>query len=90
VAFDETARPKRAPATAWQTIDGETVLLDIDHKQLRGLNEVGARVWLLCDGARTSADIVRVITEEFSVDEATARADVTAFLDELHAAELLL
>jgi hypothetical protein len=90
VALDEAARPKRAPGTAWQTIDGETVLLDIDHKQLLGLNEVGARVWLLCDGARTAGEIVRTIAEEFSVDADTARADVAGFLDELYAAELLV
>jgi hypothetical protein len=90
VTLDENRRPQRAKGTAWQTIDGETVLLDIDHRQLLGLNEVGARVWLLCDGVRTAGEIVQTITEEFSVDAETARAEVTAFLDELYQAELLI
>lgn len=79
----ESARPQRALRMAWQTIDGETVLLDVDGKELLGLNEVGARVWALCDGEHALSAIVEAIAAEFEVDRATAEADVRAFVSEL-------
>jgi hypothetical protein len=68
---------------AWQTIAGETVLLDVDGRQLMGLNEVGALIWSLCDGEHSAAEIAAAVARDFAVDEATARADVDAFLSEL-------
>jgi len=78
--------PKRAGSMAWQTIDGETVLLNIEARQLLGVNEVAARVWALCDGTRSVREIVVEIAREFTVDEAVALKDVRAFLEELRAA----
>jgi len=68
---------------AWQIIDGEMVLLDVDGKQLIGVNDVGARIWELMDGVRTIADIAHTLTEEFDAPLETSMADVRAFLGEL-------
>jgi len=68
---------------AWQTIDGETVLLNIDGKELLGLNLVGARVWSLCDGAHSTERIVDVVAGEFGAERDAVATDVRAFLDEL-------
>jgi hypothetical protein len=74
---------------AWQTIDGETVLLNIDGKELLGVNEAAARMWALCDGARTLDEIAALIAAEFDVSAADAAADVRAFASELAAAGAL-
>jgi len=68
---------------AWQTVDGETVLLHIDGKELLGLNAVGARVWALCDGAHATQAIIDVIAAEFAADRSEVAVDVQRFLDEL-------
>lgn len=68
---------------AWQIIDGELVLLDVDGKQLIGVNDVGARIWELMDGVRTIGDIAHALTEEFDAPLETSMADVRAFLGEL-------
>lgn len=68
---------------AWQTIDGEMVLLHIDARQLIGVNPVAARVWSLCDGAHSVDAIVTAIAGEFAVDAPTAKRDVRAFIAEL-------
>jgi hypothetical protein len=84
--MEESARPKRASSMAWQTIDGETVLLNLDARQLMGVNEVASRVWALCDGTRTLREIAATVADEFEVEPACALADARAFLEELQAA----
>ena len=71
---------------AWQTVDGETVLLNLDGRELMGLNGVGARAWELFDGQRTLQQIAAVVSEEFDVDAAQAQSDVLVFAAELLAA----
>jgi hypothetical protein len=75
---------------AWQRIDGEDVLLDIDGEELLGLNEVGARIWALCDGGHSVDDIAAELSREFDIDGATALADTRAFLDELLAMKAVI
>jgi hypothetical protein len=66
-------------------IGGEALVMVVDRKELHRLNDVGSRVFELCDG-RTSVDaIVDAIVREFSVDAPTARADVERFISELAA-----
>jgi hypothetical protein len=74
---------ERSPSMAWQTIDGETVLLNIDGRELLGLNAVGARVWDLADGEHTVAQMADVVTAEFTVGRDEALADVRQFVAEL-------
>jgi len=81
--------PERSGSMAWQTIDGETVLLNIDGKELMGLNEVGAHIWGLVDGARSVGQIVDAVASRFEVSTDTARDDVQTFVSELVAAGAL-
>jgi hypothetical protein len=73
----------KAPTSAWRLIAGEAVILSLDTKVLRGLNDVGSRVWDLIDGQRTVSDIIDVIVEEFDVPRAQAAEDVEAFARQL-------
>jgi hypothetical protein len=74
---------RKSPKTAWRTIAGEGVVLDLEIKLLRGLNTVGARVWELIDGQRSSREIGDQIAKEFDVDPARAQADTEGFIREL-------
>ncbi|HUS63498.1 MAG TPA: PqqD family protein [Kofleriaceae bacterium] len=82
-ALSGSAVPERARSMAWQTIDGETVLLDIDGRELMGINDSAARIWALCDGTHTVDEIARAVAAEFAVDPAVAAADTRAFIDTL-------
>jgi Coenzyme PQQ synthesis protein D (PqqD) len=73
----------KAPTSAWRLIAGEAVILSLDTKVLRGLNDVGSRVWDLIDGQRTVSDIIDVIVEEFDVPRGQAAGDVEAFARQL-------
>lgn len=48
------------------------------------LNLLGTEIWKRCDGL-TEDEIVRELLQEFEVEEAILRADVSAFLNELAA-----
>lgn len=80
---DGQGRPSRSTSVAWQTIDGETVLLRTQEKELLGLNEVGRRVWDMADGTTSIDEIVAAVTAEYDVPAETARADVLRFVGEL-------
>ena len=68
---------------AWRSIAGEMVLLNVEGKELFGLNRVGARVWELLDGNRTLEEIAEAIAKDFGVPRGRAEGDVRAFLAEL-------
>ena len=56
---------------AWQTIDGEMVLLDIDGNQLMGVNPVAARIWDLCVSILKGNDLPTTI---FTAERCRRRA----------------
>lgn len=80
---------RKSSKTAWRTIAGEGVILDLDSKMLRGLNPVGARIWELVDGERSVEEIGEQIAKEFDVDPSRAQADVEAFVNDLLARQLV-
>jgi GeoRSP system PqqD family protein len=85
-----TEKPRRNPRVAARVVDGKALIVVIDQRKLHTLNEVGTRVWELCDG-RELSEIVRSVVDEFDVDEPSAERDVRAFvkqLSELGALEL--
>ena len=72
-----------------QVVDGESVLLDVDGGMYFALNEVGGRVWELCDGTRSVGSIAEVICTEYDVAATTALGDVDELLDGLVGAGLI-
>jgi hypothetical protein len=69
---------------------GETlVLLNLDSGQYYNLNEVGTRVWELCDGVRTASEIACTISVEYEARANHIRLDVLAVLDDLVRGDLV-
>jgi coenzyme PQQ synthesis protein D (PqqD) len=68
--------------TASRVIDGKAVVISIDANQVHVLNDVGTRVWELCDG-RALDDIIDQIVLEFEVDREQAARDVQVFAERL-------
>ena len=78
-----------APRLAWQVVDGETVVVDVEEGRMLGLDGVAACLWPLlesCDVAQLAEEVVR----RFDVDLATARRDVAAFVEELRERRLIV
>jgi hypothetical protein len=75
--------PCRSERVAYRVIDGEALVMVVDRKALHRLNDVGSRVFELCDGQTSVDSIVEAIVREFVVDASTARADVEKFINAL-------
>ena len=54
------------------------------------LNEVGRRMWQLCDGRHTLRQIAQALTDEFAADPREAAMDAAAFVAQLVAMKLLV
>ncbi len=75
-------------------IAGEVFLVPLgksmyDSNGLFILTELGAFIWDLLPNAESEDDIVAAVLAEYEVDEATARADIQAFLKKLQDLEIL-
>lgn len=69
-------------------IAGERFLVPVgksvyDSNGLYLLTEVGSFIWDVLPQAQSAEEIISAVLGAYDVDEATARADVTAFLTKL-------
>ena len=75
-------------------IAGETFLVPLgktvyDNNGLFFLTEVGAFLWDLLPQAESVEDLLKAVLEAYDVDEATARADILAYLGKLEEMEII-
>lgn len=61
----------------------EAVLVLPDQGKLKVLNDVGARIWALCDGSRTIRQIAGIISSEYAVSPEQAETDTSNFIQQL-------
>ena len=71
-------------------IEDEVILVPIrqnvaDLESIYTLSEVGARIWEQIDGRRATAEMLRLIVEEFEVTEEEAEKDLKEFIEQLAA-----
>ena len=64
-------------------MNGSRVLLDPASGLYYSLDDVGGRIWELCDGSRLTSEVVAAIQEEYNAPPETIEADVLALLGEL-------
>jgi hypothetical protein len=79
---DELTVLRAREGLAWQIVDGEAVVVDVDRGQMLGLNRSAARLWLLLP-ARSADDLAQALVADFATDLDTARRDARAFVDAL-------
>lgn len=77
-----------------RNIAGETFLVPVgksvyDANGLFCLTEVGAFLWDLLPQAEDADALLQAVLEEYDVEEATAKADIDAFLEKLYKLEIL-
>jgi hypothetical protein len=80
---NEAVCPKQRERVLTQRIEEAVVLLDADSGKYYSLDEVGGRMWDLCDGTRTLRQLVAVICEEYDASVKVVEADITELLTEL-------
>lgn len=71
-----------------RNVAGEALLVPVararaDLSEVLVLEGIGGTVWSLLDELHSERDLLAAILDEYEVDEATAAADLRAFLEEL-------
>lgn len=70
----------REGAVAWQEIDGEAILLDLENSAYLGLNGAATVLWPeIVNGARRD-DLVATLQDHFDISRDRAATDVDQFL----------
>ena len=87
---NECSCPKQRERVLTQRIEAAVVLLDADSGKYYSLDEVGGRMWDLCDGTRTLRQLVAVIGEEYEASAEVVEADITELLAELAGESLVV
>ncbi len=72
-----------------RVVNDEAILVLPVKGEVKVLNEVGARIRCLVDGAHTVDEIAMAISSEYRVTGAEALADVRLFLDQLAEREII-
>jgi Coenzyme PQQ synthesis protein D (PqqD) len=78
-----TTRPERKPHILKQEAAGTVVLLNLDDGRYFALDEVGGRVWDLCDGRRTVSQIAAIIGGECDAPAETIERDLAELMSDL-------
>jgi hypothetical protein len=76
-------RPCHADQVIAHETSGTLVVMSIRTGQYYSLNDLGNRIWQLCDGVRRVADVIEVIGEEYDAPLERIRGDVLTLLTEL-------
>ena len=64
-------------------VDGELVMMSVEHGQYYGLAGIGPRLWELLEEPRSLEDLVQQVLEEFAVEQEVCRKDTVEFLEEM-------
>jgi hypothetical protein len=78
-----TTRPQRRERIIKQEAEGTAVLLSMDSGDYYSLEEVGVRVWELCNGRRSVLEIAAILGDEYDAAAETIQRDLIELLDDL-------
>ena len=67
-----------------ETLDGEMVLFDPATRQILFSNTTGSLIWGLCNGERSTAEIVRALCDAYPEAAETIEVDVLETLATFH------
>ena len=74
---------QRVDGKAARQIDGALLMQDAETGVFWGLEGVARRIWELLETPRTLSELCTALREEYDVEDATCRADVTEFVRDL-------
>jgi hypothetical protein len=81
---------KANPRTAWQSVGGEAVIVDIATGGSLGLNTTATFIWERLIAGDDETLIAEGLSKRFAVDVATSERDVSELVAELRRRGLIL
>lgn len=81
--------PEQRPGLIVRDLDEEKLILDLTDERIHRLNVTASFIWNLCDGEKSSDDIVAEVVTAFDVPHETAVQDVERTIKELQESRLI-
>lgn len=85
-----TSCPRRQEQIIVQKGSKEVLLFNMDDGSYYALNEVGSRIWELCDGTHGVEQMVCTVAKEYGAPTEMVEMDVLELLDELRSKNLVV
>jgi hypothetical protein len=82
--------PKRGEQVVAQKAANEFLLLNMEDGNYYSLNEIGSRIWDLCDGKRTVSQVIATLAAEYEAPYSTLKDDVVELLDDFQKGKLIV
>jgi len=70
-------------------INGETVMMSVEHGSYFGLDTIGSRIWSLIENPISVANIIDILIAEYEVTRNACTVDVIRFLSDLYGKGLI-
>ena len=81
--IDGFRRLKRTQGVLKQEMSGSTILFNMEDGRYFAVNDVGVRVWDLCDGTMSVSEVLAAVADEYDAPADVITEDVLSLLDEL-------
>ena len=81
--------PQRKEQVVAQKVSNDFLLLNMQDGNYYSLNEVGGRIWELCDGQHTVGQMVHILAAEYEAPPETLSEDALELLEQLQSAKLI-
>jgi hypothetical protein len=76
------SKPRRKTDYRLEQLDGEMVLYHPSETKILYFNQTASLIWQLCDGERTQAEIIHLLSESYPESASEIAADVQSTLQE--------
>jgi hypothetical protein len=84
------SRPKRQEQIIVQKGSSDVLLFSMEDGSYYALNEVGNRIWELCDGTHGVSQLISILATEYDAPAKIIEMDVMEVLEELQSKNLLV
>ncbi|HXA76618.1 MAG TPA: PqqD family protein [Candidatus Acidoferrales bacterium] len=81
--------PKRREQVIAQKASTDFLLFNMDNGSYYSLNDIGGRIWELCDGNRSVSQLVAAIAAEYDAPTAVLEKDIVELLEGLEEGKLI-
>jgi coenzyme PQQ biosynthesis protein PqqD len=82
--------PQRKEQVIAQKASNDFLLFDMNDGNYYSLNEVGCRIWELCDGNRSVAELIQSLAAEYDAPAESLANDVLELIEKLQSGKLIV
>ena len=86
--MDLKSVPAHSSSIVTRKTGNESILVPVtdniaDMDSVYTLNETGAFIWEQIDGKRNLGDITKLLTDEYDIDDVSAKNDIAEFIEKM-------